>query len=271
MIGLNALFEAMTNAALITGASSGIGMDIARILAERGFDLIISARRKDRLEKLAGELQAAHKIQVDIIEADLARPDAAAALHQQASKIRADISVLVNNAGFGNQNNVVDQSLKEIRDMIQVNITALTELTRLFAADMKSRGSGRILQLSSIGAFQPSPVYAVYSAAKAYVLSFSYAMNHELKGTGVSITSLCPGITETEFHQVAGHEKTGFMKSFSMTSRKVAEIGVNAMMKGKAKVIPGLSNKFNSFLMESMPRAFSTGIAASLMKKESGT
>jgi short-subunit dehydrogenase len=256
------------HAALITGASSGIGMHIVRILAERGSDLIITARRKDRLEKLAGELASAHKVRVDVIEADLAQPEGAVRLHKEACSLRQDIDILVNNAGFGKQNNVVDQALEEIRAMIQVNITSLTELTRLFAADMKARGSGRILQLSSIGAFQPSPVYAVYSAAKSYVLSFSYAMNHELKNTGVSITTLCPGITETEFHDVAGHEKTGFMKSFSMTPRKVALIGVNSMMKRKAKVIPGFSNAFNSFLMESMPRAFSTAIAGSLMKKE---
>ena len=253
--------------ALITGASSGIGMHIARILAERGCDLIITARRKDRLEKIAGELQSAHKVRVDVIEADLALQDAPAKLYRDARARREDIDILVNNAGFGKQNNVVDQTLEEIRAMIQVNITSLTELTRLFAADMKARGNARILQLSSIGAFQPSPVYAVYSAAKSYVLSFSYAMNHELKGTGVSVTTLCPGITETEFHDVAGHEKTGFMKSFSMTARKVALIGVNSMM-SKAMVIPGFSNAFNSWLMESMPRAFSTAIAASLMKKE---
>lgn len=257
-----------TSAALITGASSGIGQDIARILAERGHDLIISARRKDRLQKLAADLSTAHKVRVDVVEADLAEPEGAQKLYRNATALRKDIQILVNNAGFGKQSLVLEHSIEEIRSMIQVNITALTELTRLFAADMKAQGNGRILQLSSIGAFQPSPVYAVYSAAKAYVLSFSYAMNFELKGTGVSVTTMCPGITETEFHEVAGHEKTGFMKTFSMTSRKVAEIGVNAMMKRRAKVIPGFSNAFNSFLMESMPRAFSTGIAASLMKKE---
>lgn len=126
--------------ALITGASSGIGMHIARILAERGCDLIITARRKDRLEKIAGELQSAHKVRVDVIEADLALQDAPAKLYRDARALREDIDILVNNAGFGKQNNVVDQTLEEIRAMIQVNITSLTELTRLFAADMKARG-----------------------------------------------------------------------------------------------------------------------------------
>ncbi|HMX58356.1 MAG TPA: SDR family oxidoreductase [Leptospiraceae bacterium] len=253
--------------ALITGASSGIGQDIARILAEKKIDLIITARRRDRLDALAKDLRTIHNIQVDVIESDLAKPDGAVQLYNQARAISKDITIVVNNAGFGKQNPVLDQSIEEIRSMIQVNMTSLTELTRLFAADMKAQGYGRILQLSSIGAFQPSPIYAVYSAAKSYVLSFSYAMNHELKGSGVSITTMCPGITETEFHDVAGHEKTGFMKSFSMTSRKVAEIGVRAMMKRKANVIPGFSNAINSWLMESMPRAVSTSIAASLMKK----
>ncbi len=251
--------------AVITGASSGIGADIARILAGRGVDLVITARRKDRLEKLAAELRG--KVTVDIVEADLSRPDGAQKLYDACRALKKEITILVNNAGFGNQNNVLDQSLDELRSMIQVNITALTELTRVFAADMAAQNYGRILQLSSIGAFQPSPVYAVYSAAKSYVLSFSVAMNHELKGSGVSITSMCPGITETEFHDVAGHEKTGFMKTFSMTSHKVAEIGVKAMMKRKAQVIPGFSNAFNSLMMETMPRSLSTAIAASLMKK----
>lgn len=253
--------------ALVTGASSGIGLDIATLLAEKGFDLILSARRKDRLTSLAESLRAKHGCDAQIVEADLAKPDGAEKLYTEARRKRSDISVLVNNAGFGIQNEVLSQSLEEIRAMVQVNITALTELTRLAALDMKAAGEGRILQLSSIGAFQPSPVYAVYSAAKSYVLSFSYAMNYELNGTGVSITTLCPGITETEFHDVAGHQKTGFMKSMSMTSRRVAEIGVSAMMKRRRVVIPGLSNKINSFLMESFPRAMSTAIAGSLMKK----
>lgn len=251
--------------AVITGASSGIGADIARILAAQGVDLIISARRRDRLEKLAAELRG--KVSVEIIEADLARPDGAQKLYDKVRQLKKEITIVVNNAGFGNQNHVLNQSLDDIRSMIQVNITALTELTRLFAADMVTQKYGRILQLSSIGAFQPSPVYAVYSAAKSYVLSFSVAMNNELNGTGVSITTMCPGITETEFHEVAGHEKTTFMKSFSMTSEKVAQIGVNAMMKRKAQVIPGFSNAFNSLLMETMPRSLSTAIAGRLMKK----
>ncbi len=151
--------------------------------------------------------------------------------------------------------------------MIQVNVTALTELTRLFAGDMQARGYGRILQVSSVGAFQPSPMYAVYSAAKAYVLSASYAMNYELRGSNVSITTVCPGITETEFHQVSGHEKTAFMKMLSMKAPRVASIGLRAMFRGRSMVIPGISNKLNSWLLEGMPRWLSARIVALTMRR----
>ncbi|MCE9598118.1 MAG: SDR family oxidoreductase [Spirochaetia bacterium] len=253
--------------AVITGASSGIGLAIAHVLAEKKTDLILTARRRDRLEKLAEELKQKHGIRVDIIENDLARPGSAQDLFNKVQAIRKDVSILVNNAGFGKQSAVLDHSIGDVRDMVQVNMMAVTELTWLFGVEMRKQSYGRIMQLASVGAFQPSPMYAIYSATKSYVLSFSYAMNSELKGSGVSVTSICPGFTESEFHEVAGHKKTAFMKASTMTSRKVAEISVRAMMNRSPKVIPGLLNKINSYIMEGMPRAFSTAIAGSLMKK----
>ncbi|MBL8018256.1 MAG: SDR family oxidoreductase [Leptospirales bacterium] len=253
--------------ALITGASSGIGLAIAQVLAEKKMDLILTARRRDRLESLAQELRQKHGIRVDVIENDLAKSGAAQVLFERVQSIRKDVTILVNNAGFGKQETVLNHSINDIRDMIQVNITSLTELTWLFGVEMRKAGHGRILQLASVGAFQPSPMYAIYSATKSYVLDFSYAMNSELKGSGVSVTSVCPGFTESEFHDVAGHKKTAFMKASTMTSRKVAEISVRAMMNRSPKVIPGFINKINSYLMEGMTRMFSTAIAGSLMKK----
>ncbi len=253
-------------AALVTGASSGIGMDIARILAEQKIDLVISARRKDLLIELKKELEETHKIRVDVVENDLSKPQGAQELYSAVRAIRKDTTIVVNNAGFGKQGPLVEHTMEEIHSLLQVNITALTELTRLFAADMKEMGFGRFLQVSSIGAFQPTPYYGIYSAAKSYVLSFSCAINSELKGSGVSSTALCPGMTETEFHKVAGHEKTTFMKLSTMSSKKVAAIGVRAMFRRKSKVIPGIMNKINSYLMESMPRFLSTAIAGSMMK-----
>ena len=259
--------NAQNDVALVTGASSGIGQAIARILAARKVDLVIVARRKDRLELLAEKLRKAHGIRVDVVATDLSRTDGARRLYEDIRRLRTDVSILVNNAGFGPQNTVLDYALDDLAALIQVNITALTELTRLFAADMKAAGHGYVLQLSSVGAFQPTPMYAAYSAAKSYVLSFSYAMNRELAGTGVSITSTCPGFTVTEFHDVAHHEKTGLMKLMSMSAERVADISVRAMFRRKPMVVPGILNRVNSFILELLPRRLSTAITGGLMRK----
>jgi short-subunit dehydrogenase len=259
--------NAQNDVALVTGASSGIGQAIARILAARKVDLVIVARRKDRLELLAEKLRKAHGIRVDVVATDLSRTDGARRLYEDIRRLRTDVSILVNNAGFGLQNTVLDYALDDLAALIQVNITALTELTRLFAADMKAAGHGYVLQLSSVGAFQPTPMYAAYSAAKSYVLSFSYAMNRELAGTGVSITSTCPGFTVTEFHDVAHHEKTGLMKLMSMSAERVADISVRAMFRRKPMVVPGILNRVNSFILELLPRRLSTAITGGLMRK----
>jgi short-subunit dehydrogenase len=249
------------DAALVTGASSGIGREIARNLGARKVDLILSARRKERLEALAEELRQAHGVRVDVVTADLGRSDGPQALYECVRQLRTDVSILVNNAGFGLYGPALGQTPEALSTLVQVNITALTVLTRLFAADMKAAGRGYVLQLASIGAFQPSPMYAAYSAAKSYVLSFSYAMNQELAGTGVSITSVCPGFTVTEFHDVARHEKTRFMKAMSMSAERVAELSVRAMLKRKPMVVPGFLNRVNSLIMELLPRRLSAAIA----------
>jgi uncharacterized protein len=253
--------------ALVTGASSGIGAEITRQLAARKIDLIVAARRKDRLEALAQELRAKEGVRVDVVACDLGRPEGARQLFEEVSKVRKDVSILVNNAGFGLQNKVLDHTLEELEAQLQVNVVSLTALTRMFAAEMKAAGRGYILQLSSIGAFQPTPMYAAYSAAKCYVLSFSFAMNRELAGTGVSITSTCPGFTVTEFHDVAGHKKTGLMNLMSMPAARVADISLRAMFARRPKVVPGLLNKLNSFIIELLPRSLATAIAGTLMKK----
>jgi len=253
--------------ALVTGASSGIGAEIARQLAARGADLVLSARRIDRLEALAAELRAAHGVRADVVGADLAEPDGARKLYERARALRGGLTVLVNDAGFGRRRATLDQPLEEVRAIVQVNVGALTDLTRLGAADMKAAGYGRILQLSSVGAFQPTPMYAVYSAAKAYVLSLSYALNDELRGSGVSVTTACPGVTETEFHDVAQHPKTALLKRVSMPASRVAAIALGAMWKRKPMVVPGLMNKVNSLLMERFPRRLSTAIAGALMRQ----
>lgn len=256
----------MKELALITGASSGIGLDIARSLARRGFDLIVAARREDRLLALKQELQEAHKVQVHVLATDLSRPEAAAELHRRSVSL-GEVTALINNAGFGIKGPFLHHDPAELRNMLQVNMTSLSELTRLFLPAMVQQRHGYVLQVSSIGAFQPSPDYAAYSATKSYVLSFSYALNRELSGTGVSVTTVCPGITETEFHEVARHEKSAFLKMMNMKSADVAEMSVKAMLARRAILIPGFLNKVNSLLMESMPRWLSTAIAGAAVRE----
>ncbi|MBE7440538.1 MAG: SDR family oxidoreductase [Spirochaetales bacterium] len=255
----------MKELAIITGASSGIGLDIARSLGKRQFDLIVAARREDRLLRLKQELESAHKIQVHVLPCDLSLPQAAQELYRKASTL-GRVTALVNNAGFGIKGPFVNHEPSQLRNMLAVNVTSLTDLTRLFLPDMVANKHGYIMQIASIGAFQPSPEYAVYSATKSYVLSFSYALNRELSGSGVSVTTICPGITETEFHTVARHQKSAFLNLMNMKSDAVAEASVRAMLSRKAILIPGFLNRVNSLLMESMPRWLSTAIAGAAVR-----
>jgi hypothetical protein len=174
--------------------------------------------------------------------------------------------VLVNNAGFAVYGKSLDQDYTSIAAMVEVLVTAVTALTHLFGKDMKDAGYGRILQVASVGAFQPSPLYAVYSAAKAYVLSMSVAMNRELSRSDVSITTVCPGLTETEFHAVAGHLKPESLDWTQMTPRQVAEAGLDAMMKGRDVVTPGWPNKIAGGFAKMLPRSWVTTVAGNSMR-----
>jgi uncharacterized protein len=258
--------QRINTTALVTGASSGIGAAIAGVLAERKMDLVITARRADRLEALRDELIQAHGVAVDIIPHDLCAPDGADVLYEKVKGLDREIGVLVNNAGFGVYGSSWDQDLDRVNQMLVLNMSALTTLTHRYCAEMVTRGHGRILQVSSIAAYQPTPLYAVYAATKAYVLFMSQAMNRELCGTGVTITTLCPGLTESEFHEVAAHIKPRSLDFMMMSSRKVADIGVKAMLKGRPVVTPGLVNKINAFLVKLMPRSAATWVAGLLMQ-----
>lgn len=228
--------------ALVTGASSGLGVDFARELARRGCRVVLAARREELLKKLQGELQAQHGITAIAMAVDLADPAAPQALHDALAAQGLAIDILVNNAGFGAYGMELEIPWEKTRQMLMLDIVALTHLTKLFARDMVKRGYGRILQVASIGAYQPSPTYAAYSAAKSYVRSFSQALNFELRGTGVSSTAVCPGITATEFLQVSGQKPTAYQRLMMMTSAEVAAIGIKAMLKGKYNVVPGFLN-----------------------------
>ena len=252
--------------ALITGASSGLGADFARELAGRGADLILVARRREALEKLAMELRAATGVKVQVMPTDLSdgaeRERLAAAV--QAAGIAVDM--LVNNAGFGVYGPFADADWARVDQMLQLDVVALTHLTRLFVHGMKARGYGRILQVASTGAFQPTPTYAAYAAAKSYVLSFGLALDHELRGSGVCCTTISPGVTATEFFQVSGQRQTWYHRSTAMSPAAVARIGVRALLAGRSSVVAGWMNAFMAWTTRFMPRPLAAAVTYQIMK-----
>lgn len=252
---------------LITGASSGIGAAFARLMAERGAHCIITARREDRLLELKQELESKHGVEVTTIAHDLGTHGGADALYEKVKALGKEVTVLINNAGFGIHGKSVTLELDRVKQMVELNMTALTILTQRFAKDMVQRGYGRILQVASIGAYQPSPYYAVYSATKSYVLSFSQAMDYELRGTGVNITVLSPGLTATEFHAVADHIKPKSLDAISMSAEAVARIGINSLYRRRPVVTSGLVNKIMALFIKLIPRSWATAIAAKTMQK----
>jgi uncharacterized protein len=237
--------------ALITGASAGIGKELARLLAA-DHDLILTARREAELRALAAELAPAV---CHVFPVDLADPAGPRALFDAVSAAGLTVEVLVNNAGFGDIDPFADADLAKMLRMIQVNATALTELTGLFLPGMRSRKRGRILNVGSVAGFQPGPFMAVYYATKAYVNSFSEALSNELARTGVTATCLAPGPTPTEFAAVAGmRESNAFTVGAVTDAKSVAEAGLHAMRQGKRLVVPGFRNRLLLFAERFLPR-----------------
>ncbi|MEM9707108.1 MAG: SDR family oxidoreductase [Pseudomonadota bacterium] len=229
----------MAKLALITGASSGIGYELAKIHAKNGGDVLLVARRLDRLNALKAELEGAHKVSVDVLAEDLSDEGAAQRIFDHASTLRSPVEFLINNAGFGGRGLFVERDWASDRDMIQVNIIALSALTRLFLPGMISRQSGRILNVSSPAGELPGPMQAVYFASKAFVTSFSLALTEETRGAGVTVTALLPGATASEFAQTADMEKTPLFVN-AASPKNVAETGYAAMMAGRMKVFAGI-------------------------------
>jgi uncharacterized protein len=247
--------------ALVTGASSGIGYELAKLLAADGHDLVLVARSGAKLAGLAEELKARHRVGTKILPKDLADPGAPAGI---AAKLETDgvlVDVLVSSAGFADYAPFVESDLGKQLDMIQVNVTALTELTRRFLPGMVERRSGRILNVASTAAFQPGPLMAVYYATKAYVLSFSEAIANELDGTGVSVTALCPGPTRSGFQDRAAMQDSKLVQDGLMSADDVAAAGYRAMMQGATIEIPGIKNKLGAQLPRVLPRKAAVNVA----------
>ncbi len=239
---------------LITGASSGIGLDMARIFAAQQSNLVLVARSTDKLNQLADELRAANSVQVEVISQDLGAADATTALCAELASRNLQVDVLVNNAGFGLRGTVADLPCDRQVNMVQVNVTALTELTRQLLPAMLERGRGGILNVASTAAFQPGPWMSVYYASKAYVLSFSEGLHEELRTRGVHVSCLCPGATATGFAAEADMESSLLFRLGTMTSEAVARAGVDGLRANKAVVIPGLKNWISAFLVRFTPR-----------------
>lgn len=251
--------------ALVTGASSGIGAAFARQLAARGAALVIVARRQAELDALATRLRADHGVTVEVIALDLGTATAAGELFARTEGAGRPIDVVINNAGFGDHRYFVDQSWDRVAAMLQLNIATLTELTHRFGRAMAARGRGHLLNVASVGAYTPSPSYAVYAATKAYVRDFTEAVAFELAPRGVRVCSLCPGLTATEFQAVAGQEMNGLLKLASMSADRCAAIGVRSLLGWRRNVVTGWSNKLSMWMLRFVPRRMMVWIAAKTM------
>lgn len=253
--------------ALVTGASSGLGVDFATELARRGMNVVLVARRRERLDALAARLSAEHGVEAKSIAMDLAVPEVGAALEAEVASLGLEVEVLVNNAGYGAYGEHLELAWERERAMLQLDIVTLVDLTKRFAKAMVARGSGRILQVASIGAYMPCPTYATYAAAKVFVLHYGEALNFELKGTGVTCSVVSPGVTATEFLQVSGQKPTLYQRLMMMTSAQVARVGIRAMLRGKPSVVPGWLNKLTAWSMRFTPRRLMAWSAWFTMKQ----
>lgn len=241
--------------ALITGASSGIGAAMARILAGRGCNLTLTARRGDRLEALALELRSAHGVDVRWVAADLGTPAGAKAVYDDVSGAGERIDILINNAGFGVYQAFAELEWNRQAEMIQLNVLSLVELCHRFLPSMLATGRrAYILNVSSIAAYQPVPYFACYAATKSYVRDFSEALAHELAGTNVSVTSVCPGGTWTEFMDTSGQKLSPLARSSMMSAERAARSGLEAMLRRRRNVVLGVMSSIMCFLMRLIPR-----------------
>ena len=254
--------------ALITGASSGIGYELARSFAGHGYDLVMVARSEQQLRQLAAGLQEAHGVATRVIVKDLALAGAPAEIVAELQRDDVQVDVLVNNAGFGNYGLFAENDLCAELRMLQVNIVALTHLTGLLLPGMLKRRTGKILNMSSVAGFQPGPRMAAYFASKSYVLSFSEALASELKGTGVSVTALCPGFVATHFHRRAGADGSKMMGMPKTDVKTVAELGYRALMNNRAVVVIGLVNNVIVQALRLAPRALIRSVSRFLIRPD---
>lgn len=247
---------------LITGATRGIGWEFAEIFAARGYNLFLTGRDEARLRQFAREHGSGVGITTTV--ADLSVPNGVDAVFDALRRSSVTVDILINNAGLGDRRAFAESDLEKQRAMLQVNIASLVSLTHGLLPGMVSRKSGRILNLASTAGFVPGPYMAIYYASKAFVISFSYALAGELRGSGVSVSVLCPGATRTDFDRVAGTSGSRLVSTGMMEARPVAEAGVRGMLAGKRMIVPGFSNKIMASIARFAPRAIAAGFAGAL-------
>jgi len=247
-----------TRTALVTGASSGIGREIAELAAGDGYDVVVTARREERLRELAESVERDHGVSATVVAQDLAEPDAADRLYETVRDAGVDVDVLVNNAGVPLYGRFTDTDPEAERDMLRVNVTAPTELTRLFLPEMVERGRGGVLNTASLTSFYPIPRKAVYGATKSYLLSFSRAVAHEAEDAGVTVTALCPGVVETEYAERGGVADSGTMSGVTNDPRSVAAAGWNGFRNGERIVLPSGIASYAAQLTRVLPRRTAT-------------
>lgn len=255
----------MVHTALITGASSGFGLEFAKIFASKGYNLVLCARSEDKLRKLAKALEDRYEIKALVFRQDLTAPDGARALYDFTEAEGCQVEILINNAGFGDYGRFAASNLAKQEQMIDLNVRTLTSLTHLYLPGMISRGYGRILNVASIASFLPGPMMSVYYATKAYVLSFTESISCELKGTGVTVTALCPGPTNTGFTKLAEMPQNGRIADYFRFTRPVdvARYGFKALMRGQVIAVPGVLNKIGATAGRLAPK----GIARNIVYK----
>lgn len=254
----------MSKTALVTGASAGLGVELARLFAADGHDLVLVARRRERLLALAEELRAAHQVEAHVIAADLARTDAPGRIVAELEARGTRIDTLVNNAGFGSNGPFAENDASREFEMVEVNVTALVKLTRLLLPGMLARRSGRILNLGSTAGFQPGPYMAVYYASKAFVSSFSEALWFELRGSGVTVTVSCPGPVATEFASIAGNDRARLFGARVASPERIAREAYRAMLEGRPMIVHGLRYKLMRQLVRLSPGVAVRAVAARL-------
>ncbi len=265
--------EVTRQTVLITGATSGIGNDFAHIFAEKGYNLFLASRNREKMEGTGKKLEDLYGITVTTMSIDLAQPSSVRRVYEETVSRKIQIDILVNNAGFGIAGEHTDMDMLKVEEMIQLNVTTLTEMCSRFGRDMKKKQKGYILNIASTSAYQPTPYLAVYGATKSYVLSFSEALAKELEDYNVAVTCLSPGPTDTNFFDVVGVEglrekKEGlWAKSNRMKSRKVAEIGVHALFAKKLSVVAGSWNSLLAFSNRLAPRKTSVSVSKKIMKQ----